>query len=1366
MRASFGRIFVSTLIGFGVVGGCGDDGNVNMLPDAPLIDSGIDTPPPSPGMLRLMPTSADFGSVVVGQTSSTMTITVGNVGMGPTGTISPAISGSMGSNFEIESHDCSVLQPAATCTVTLSFDPGSVGQKQAMLAVTAAPGGTVMASLAGTGILPGALTITPSTQSFGNIQVGADSALTTLTVRNTGGVISGTLVTTKGGSAPSEFVATTDTCNGQTLAPNATCTLTVRFSPQTSGSKFANFSVTGNPGGTVTTAVNGNGLTGPSLFANPMSRSFGSVVVNTVTNALDFNIVNTGQLPTGALTQALNGANTGDFTVVSSTCAGVTLGALGSCRISVRFNPMSLGTKTAQIDVSAAPGGALTLDLSGIAIASGQLVIEPNAHSYANTVVGSVSAGQTFTVRNTGGSPSGSITTSLGGANPGQFRIGVNNCANVTLAASGTCTITVTFNPSAAGAFTAALLASASPGGTAQAALDGNGTPGAALSISPITKDFGSVGVGGNSPVEVFTITNIGGTQAAAPAVALGGSGSAQFTITDDCSTPLLPTESCTATVRFAPNAIGPHSATVVATASPGGSASASIFGQGANPAALSVNPSSLAFALTTIGDTATPLNFLVTNNGGTPTGTLTVGRSGANPGDFSTTSNCTTLAAGGSCVVTVSFSPTNRGLRTASIVVSGVPGGTVNVGVSGSGRPRLEIISVNFGPPVSPYDVGEGEVLSVDQFVWVFVRLRNNTNQDQLLQAVVDAGLPPQFSINSYDCGINKKFAAHGVSVPTIEAHDTCTANIAYVPTSEGAKIGQITWSIGATAFDTALQVLTSNVVNGLSISAATILPGGVEPTSNFGNIATGETSPQLEFVVSNRSNAPTTGPIVVSTLQTQRFAIVQDNCSTVSLSAGGVCSIWATFSPLALGFDQTLLAVSASPGGPASINISGTGVNPNLLIVNPEPVDFGDVFAGYSRTLTVTVTNPAGAQTSGMINFNLYNDECNAFTVGGGSGSGSNGCYEVIGGTCDYDGGTTILTGGQSCTLIIEFDSTGAQVFCGKSGCNIFGNWQGDISMNASPGTDVTNDNIDLTADILSTISITPTDHDFGTLATETPTQTFTVHNDSPGTVTLNAPNLNVFGNQMALELVQPATCGGSLLSGASCTVNVRANLSSTGSLAGQLFVSTMDGYGQVEAGINGYRSLPISCLAILTGNPTAGNGDYSIDADDDGPAPAILATCDMVSDGGGYTHYFISDGASTFSVNDPNSCQALGMNLVVPRTLAHASSLITNYGATNIIPGVYNPLSGNNYSTCPMNSDNACANDWTAIDGGDWFLNQFSIGQPDGDYVGGCWLGMLGSNAFGFVFNDIENQGMCVYGGPTYVCSTNDKGANIPD
>jgi hypothetical protein len=69
------------------------------------------------------------------------------------------------------------------------------------------------------------------------------------------------------------------------------------------------------------------------------------------------------------------------------------------------------------------------------------------------------------------------VSLSIGGPDASQFTItpGTDTCSAVALPAWATCTVELTFSPTAAGDFAATLAASASPGGTANAALSGRG---------------------------------------------------------------------------------------------------------------------------------------------------------------------------------------------------------------------------------------------------------------------------------------------------------------------------------------------------------------------------------------------------------------------------------------------------------------------------------------------------------------------------------------------------------------------------------------------------------------------------------------------------------------------------------------------------------------------------------------------------------------------------------------------------------------------------------------------------------------------------------------------------------------------------
>lgn len=106
----------------------------------------------------------------------------------------------------------------------------------------------------------------------------------------------------------------------------------------------------------------------------------------------------------------------------------------------------------------------------------------PNIHDFGSVEVGDSSAAQVFTLNNPTADPLTVTLAALGGAEPDQYSIGANTCAGV-IPALGSCTISVTFTPTAAGNQVALLrFAYTAPppnppaGSETNATLFGNGT--------------------------------------------------------------------------------------------------------------------------------------------------------------------------------------------------------------------------------------------------------------------------------------------------------------------------------------------------------------------------------------------------------------------------------------------------------------------------------------------------------------------------------------------------------------------------------------------------------------------------------------------------------------------------------------------------------------------------------------------------------------------------------------------------------------------------------------------------------------------------------------------------------------------------
>lgn len=102
------------------------------------------------------------------------------------------------------------------------------------------------------------------------------------------------------------------------------------------------------------------------------------------------------------------------------------------------------------------------------------LTLSPTAKDFGMVESHLTSPPQTFTVTNTGGSPSGTLTDNTTGPEASRFVIGPDSCEGAVLVAGGSCTLDVTLSPmSQAGGMSATLNVTGSPGGAASAALSG-----------------------------------------------------------------------------------------------------------------------------------------------------------------------------------------------------------------------------------------------------------------------------------------------------------------------------------------------------------------------------------------------------------------------------------------------------------------------------------------------------------------------------------------------------------------------------------------------------------------------------------------------------------------------------------------------------------------------------------------------------------------------------------------------------------------------------------------------------------------------------------------------------------------------------
>jgi centrosomal CEP192-like protein/HYDIN/CFA65/VesB family protein/ASPM-SPD-2-Hydin domain-containing protein len=427
------------------------------------------------------PTSVSFGNQGVGATSAAQTVTVTNTGTAGLHMTSASLTGTNAADFAISANTCSgvTVAPGATCTVGVTFTPGATGARSASLSFSDdAPASPQSVALSGTGVTP-QVSFSPASVNFGNQTVLVTSAAQTVTVTNTGLASLHVSSVSIGGTNAADFAKTADSCTGATVAVNGTCSVSVTFTPGVLGSRSASLSFTDDaPASPQSVALAGTGaVAAPAVSVNPTSLSYGNQNTGTTSVAKSVTVTNSGTATLHVTMVAIAGANSGDFVISADTCTGATVAVSATCSVSVTFTPGATGSRTASLtltdDAAASPQ---SVPLSGTGVAPGTS-FNPANLNFSSQGVGTTSAAQTVTVTNNGTAALHVTSVTLTGANAGDFVISADTCTGATVAVSATCSVSVTFTPTAAGTRLASLsFADDAPANPQTVAVSGSGT--------------------------------------------------------------------------------------------------------------------------------------------------------------------------------------------------------------------------------------------------------------------------------------------------------------------------------------------------------------------------------------------------------------------------------------------------------------------------------------------------------------------------------------------------------------------------------------------------------------------------------------------------------------------------------------------------------------------------------------------------------------------------------------------------------------------------------------------------------------------------------------------------------------------------
>lgn len=438
------------------------------------------------------------------------------------------------------------------------------------------------------------------------------------------------------------------------LNPASSCTISITYHAATVQDS-AQLAIIHDPSQTRDTVFLSGFGSGSAIAVSTSSVQFGSQFVGAAPLGRIVNFTNTTPYPA-----SITGVSTSTGFAQTNTCT-VPLAPRASCRASVTYLPLTNENATGTVTAAGfGPGGAQSVALNATGLILSDLAVSPMPlNLYAD--VNEPPASGVVTLTNTGSSSLGIQGFQVSG----PFSQ-TNNCPS-SLGPTASCNLTVKFSSTQSGVFNGNV-SIANSGPNSPQVVPVIGTAQTVLVVSPTVLDFGQqdIQTSGLSYLVLSNSRNYGPITVSSITV----QGTDFKLAKNGCPTVLPPLYGCgLVQISFTPSATGVRTGTVtvVATDSPSPHIS-NLQGTGISNGKGTVSPTTLNFAPQAVGTSSQPKVLTLTNSG---TGTLALNGISVSPIFFTQTNTCgSSLAAGAKCTISVSFTPTLKGMVVGSLSV------------------------------------------------------------------------------------------------------------------------------------------------------------------------------------------------------------------------------------------------------------------------------------------------------------------------------------------------------------------------------------------------------------------------------------------------------------------------------------------------------------------------------------------------------------------------------------------------------------------------------------------------------------------------------------------------------------------------
>ena len=384
-----------------------------------------------------------------------------------------------------------------------------------------------------------------------------------------------------------------------------------------------------------------------------------------------------------------------------------------------------------------------------------------------------------------------------------------------------------------------------------------------AASLVPSTLIFGQQSVGTTSTAQTVTLTNTGNASLSITSIKITGANKTDFAETNTCGKNLAAGANCSISVTFKPTVMGLRSASLSVTDNAAGSPqTVSLSGTGTAPA-VTFSPVNLIFSKQPIGTASSPQKVTLTNTG---TATLNIG-SIAGSGDFSQTNTCgLSVAAGASCTISVTFTPSSIWTRWGLITVTDnaldspdlVP--VAGVG-SGNAVAHLFPANLSFGNQ----NVGTSSPVET-------ITLSNTGTDTLSLSSIAASGDYSQTNT----CGTS------------LTAGANCTISVVFTPSASGTRQGYITLNdTDPTILQTATLSGTGQTVSSTVAVSPRVAVITNTRTQQFQATINGVGTSSVTWAVDGvTGGTPTTGTISASGVYTPPATAGQHSVAAASIA------------------------------------------------------------------------------------------------------------------------------------------------------------------------------------------------------------------------------------------------------------------------------------------------------------------------------------------------------------------------------------------------------------------------------------------------------------------------------------------------